>query len=271
LQGQYDDEFTLCYEKMILGEHKISARAIFRSLGNGIEDAYSAELGKFVLGNPGSYPLTEYPKVKRDYYALEISFGKISNEPFNYYLSYVLSRSYGNYPGLYNPETGQYGPNISAYFDIPEKEINSTGLLPYDRTHVFKFFGSYSFDFGLMLGANFTWMSGTPLNEYGAVLGWQGYNGYLVQRGTAGRTPSIWDLNLRVAYILPQINIIDYRARVLLDVFHLASRETPVNYDQYHYFNVDENGNQIDPNPTYGRPTAFQPAMAFRFGLEVNF
>jgi hypothetical protein len=271
LEGQYYDEFSLGYEKSVLDNNKISTRGIFRRLGNGIDDAYSAELGKFVLANPGSYPLSEYPKVKRDYYALEISFGKISNDPFNYYLSYVLSRTYGNYAGLFNPESGQYEPNVTEYFDFPENVVNSTGLLPYDRTHVFKFFGSYRFDFGLMLGASFTWMSGTPLNEYGSTIYGADYSSYLKPRGTAGRTPSIWDLNIRIAYLLPNIELIDYRARLLLDVFHLASQEKPVNFDQKRYLSVDENGNQIDPNPTYGRATAFQPAMALRIGLEVSF
>ena len=269
LKGQYYDEFTLGYERVIFNNHRFSARGVYRTLGNGINDAYSTELGKFVWGNPGSYPLSEYPKMKRDYFALEISLKKISSEPFNYSLSYVLSRDYGNYPGLYNPETMHAGPNTTEFFDFPETTVNSTGLLPYDRTHVIKFFGSYCFDFGLTIGTNLTWSSGTPLCEYGVTQ--VVYPFHLIKRGTAGRTPSIWDINFRFAYVLPMLFSPYYKARLLLDIFHFASPQTAVNYDQLKYLAEDEYGNQIEPNPTYGREISFQPPMSLRFGLEVSF
>jgi len=185
-------------------------------------------------------------------------------------MSYVLSRNYGNYQGLFETETGLPGANVSGAFEYPETTEDATGLLPYDRTHAFKFYASYRFDFGVTLGAVFSWMSGTPLNEFG--IGPHGYERiFLRPRGTAGRTPSIRDINLRLAYLLPPISSFDYQARFILDVFHIASRKEAVNYDQLHYFNIDNNGNQIDPNPTYNLPTSFQPPMSLRFGLEVSF
>ena len=269
-QGQYTDEFCLGYERRILNDYKFSVQGIYRMLGEGIEDAISSERQKFVLGNPGRSPLSEYPELTRDYMAFEIVFQKVSNDPFNFSVSYVLSRSYGNYQGLFETETGVPGANVTGAFEYPETTIDATGLLPYDRAHTFKFYGSYRFDFGLSIGTFFSWMSGTPLNEFGTgSLGWGRI--FLQPRGTAGRTSSIWDLNFRLAYVLPQLTSFDYQARFILDLFHIASQQGAVNYDQLHYLNADENGNQIDPNPTYGLPTAFQPPMSLRFGLEVNF
>jgi hypothetical protein len=269
-KGQYTDEFCLGYERRLMDDYKFSVQGIYRMLGEGIEDALSNERQKFVLGNPGRPPLSEYPELTRDYMALEIVFQKVSNDPFNFSVSYVLSRNYGNYQGLFETETGLPGANVSVAFEYPETTIDATGLLPYDRTHAFKFYGSYRFDFGLSIGTFFTWMSGTPLNEFGiGSLGWGRI--FLQPRGTAGRTSSIWDLNFRLAYVLPQLASYDYQARFILDLFHIASQQEAVNYDQLHYLNADESGNQIDPNPTYGLPTSFQPPMSLRFGLEVNF
>ena len=270
LKGQYTDEFSLGYERRILNDYKFSVQGVYRKLGEGIEDGYSNERQVFVLGNPGGSPLSEYPNLRRDYMALEVVFQKVSSDPFNFSISYVLSRNYGNYQGLFDSETGSFGANITSSFEYPEMVENGTGLLPYDRTHAFKFYGSYLFTYGLSLGTFFSWMSGTPLNEYG--IGPESYGRIFLQpRGTAGRTTSIWDLNFRLTYLLPQISEVDYHARLILDVFHVASRTVAVNYDQLHYLFVDENGNQIYPNPTYGRPTSYQPPMSFRFGFEINF
>lgn len=269
-KGQYIDKFYLGYERRILENYKFSIQGIYHTLREGMEDSYSKERKMFVLGNPGRYPLSDYPRLKRDYIALELTFQKTPGDPFNFFVSYVVSRNFGNYQGLFESEKGLPGANISGAFEYPETTENATGLLPYDRTHSFKFYTSYWFDFGLTLGAVFSWMSGTPLNEFG--IGPHGYERIFLQsRGTVGRTSPVWDLNLRFAYLLPQILKYDYHVRFILDVFHVASRKKAVNYDQLHYFNIDQNGAQIDPNPTYNLPTSFQPPMSFRFGFEISF
>lgn len=94
---------------------------------------------------------------------------------------------------------------------------------------------------------------------------------FLRQRGTAGRTPTVWDLNLRLGYDLKQLRHSAWKPRLLLDIFHVASQRRPVLFDELHYFTIDENGNQIDPNPLYGQATRFQPPMAVRLGFEVRF
>ena len=270
LKGQYTDEFSLGYERRLMNDYKFSIQGLYRILGEGIEDAYSTERQVFAIGNPGRSPLSEYPSLSRNYMALELVFQKVSSDPFNFSISYVLSKNYGNYQGLFESETGLPGANVSGAFEYPETTVDANGLLPYDRTHVFKFYGSYQFEFGLSIGTFLYWMSGTPLNEFG--IGPNGYERIFLQpRGTAGRTSSIWDINFRLAYLIPKITFFNYQARFVVDAFHVASQREAVNYDQLHYFGIDENGNQIDPNPTYRMPTSFQPPMSLRFGLEINF
>jgi hypothetical protein len=109
------------------------------------------------------------------------------------------------------------------------------------------------------------------LNEFGGLYPVQPWQILLVPRGSAGRTPAIFDLNLRFTYdfsrILPQIK----STRLVLDVFHVGSKRTPVNYEQVHYYNQDMAGNQINPNPNYGLPSRYQPPMSIRLGFEIGF
>ena len=149
--------------------------------------------------------------------------------------------------------------------------IQATGLLPNDRPHIFKFFASYRIPFGLSVGAFFTWQSGTPLSEWGSQTMFAGMIKYLTQRGTVGRTPSIADLNLRVVYQMSNAFGTKIAPRVILDVFHIGSQRKPLTYEQMHYFDVDESGNQTDPNPLYMHPTSYFPPMSGRLGLEINF
>ncbi|HEX6852041.1 MAG TPA: hypothetical protein VF139_11615, partial [Candidatus Polarisedimenticolaceae bacterium] len=62
-----------------------------------------------------------------------------------------------------------------------------------------------------------------------------------------------------------------WHPRLIVDVFHLFSEREPVDVDQVHYFNADDSGNPINPNPTYGQPTRYFPPTTVRLGLEVSF
>jgi hypothetical protein len=272
MQGLYFDEFTLGYERQVGTNAKVGVRGIYRILGQGLEDADvdpDPDHDVWVFDNPGSRQLSAYQHVKRDYTALELTYEQTVPNRLQWRASYVLSRTYGNYGGLYNADFGYLNPNASGDFD--QAIIgNGTGLLPNDRTHVFKLSGSYRAGAGVTLGAVAIWESGTPLNEFGASQTLN-YAVFLVPRGSAGRTPSIWDMNLRVAYALPQLAKSWVRPTLTLDIFHLFSARTTVNYNQQHYFTADAAGNQSDPNPRYHRASEWQPPMAVRVGAEVQF
>ena len=100
--------------------------------------------------------------------------------------------------------------------------------------------GYYLFEIGLNIG------SIDPLGERDAAqrVRWQRLRAtlpvsFLQQRGTAGRTPSIFDLNLRLDYTFGRNSATRWKPRLILDVYHLFSDGTPVDYDQIHYLNVD--------------------------------
>jgi hypothetical protein len=170
--------------------------------------------------------------------------------------------------GLFNSDLGIPFPNANASFDILENMTNSNGLLPNDRTHVFKASGSYRFDYGLTAGGTFVWQSGTPLSEQvGSSVGSPFFN-FATERGSEGRTPSIWDLNLRFVYDLSQQFAMTTHPRLILDLFHVASQEEALTVDQVRTFGP---GADANPNPAYRLATRYQPPMSARLGVEVDF
>lgn len=264
LKGQYYDEVTIGYERLLADDLKATARGIYRTLREMINDSYLPD-GTGYYGNPGSGPLSIFPKPQREYLALELTLEKSWASKVNLLVSYVLSRNYGNTEGIYNGGI----PNIGPEFDNLESlQKNAVGLLGTDRTHVFKLSGAYQFDFGLTSAVSFFWETGTPLNEYYYNAQYTILN--YVPKGTAGRLPSLWDLNLRLAY---NIGFMGDRVhpKLILDVFHIGSQRTVVRQYQFHYLGLDNQGQPTDPDPEYGRPAGFQPPMSARIGLEVNF
>ncbi|TSA23690.1 TonB-dependent receptor, partial [bacterium] len=266
LRGQYYDEVTLGYERLLAEDLKLTSRGIYRTLREVINDALidpSISLGYY--GNPGSGELSRFPKPRREYLALELTLEKSWSTKSNVMVSYVLSRNYGNFDGIYNGGS----PNVGSEYDFVQTyDNNSVGLLSNDRTHIFKVNGSYKFDFGLSAALSFIWQSGTPLNETATR---DFYTVYYVPRGSAGRLPSLWDLNLRLMYHLPFFAKDRIHPKLIIDVFHLGSQRTVVLQHQFHYQEFDAQGKPINPDPRYGMPLAFQPPMSVRVGMEVNF
>ncbi|UCH85280.1 MAG: TonB-dependent receptor, partial [Candidatus Latescibacterota bacterium] len=267
LEGQHYDEFTLGYERQIGNLWKFGATGVYRTLQQGVEDAVVAAVGDFRYGNPGKGLLSEYPEMKREYAGLVLTAERSGGEHFNFLASYVLSRTEGNYSGLFNQDFGWGQPNFNGDFDILEMTENFDGLLANDRTHKLKFLGSYRTNFGLTMGTFFMWQSGTPKSICEGSSWGSPYWAFVEERGSAGRTPSIWDLNIRFAYDLPSLARATMHPRLLLDVFHLGSQREAVQFDQIRSFYPDGE----EPNPTFGLATQYQPPTAVRLGMEVSF
>ena len=90
--------------------------------------------------------------------------------------------------GVFQNSTGQLDPNINSAFDYADFLVNAEGRLTNDRTHQFKFDGSYEFQkgpSGLNLGLSTYWLSGMPLNAYGYSFAYQNWEYYLAPRGSA--------------------------------------------------------------------------------------
>ena len=215
-------EISLGVERKLMEDLSASIRVVQKHLRYAIED-----VGVFVPGvgemyyttNPGygysghigvgtgkfdpSYP--ETPKAKREYWAVNFDLDKRFSNNWLGGFSYTWSRLTGNYSGLASSdEYGRVGPNLERYFDLWHlaytKDLEKQdGPMPTDRTHFFKFYGAYSFPFGLTLGAVVNAMSGTPITEEWTVEA-NGY--YPFNRANMGRTPFLWFANAYAEYNL---------------------------------------------------------------------
>jgi carboxypeptidase family protein/TonB-dependent receptor-like protein len=269
LEAENFDEFTLGYERVLGRSATVRARGIRRDLRSSFQWGWTSFLSpRAVLGTPGEGDFDFLPPPKRQYTALEFS-AEGAWKRLNYRASYVLSRSWGNYPGLYDSDMSHPSPGQVTTFWMPNQAANSTGFLPNDQPQVFKLGADCPIPWNVRLGAFFTVASGTPINEFAAGPFGSGSPSFMVRRGTAGRTPTQWDLNLRLAYDLPLLQ--GPKTRLQLDVLHLGDPRGSVQVDEVHYNTLDANGNPATPSPNYKKPLQYQPPMAVRLGMEVTF
>jgi hypothetical protein len=271
LHAENSDEVTLGYERLLGSQGKLTVRGMRRDLRSSFQiGGYMDESGNFVtfVGTPGKGDFSFLPAPKREYTALEVA-AEGTWQRLRYRASYVHSRNWGNYPGLYDSDSRPaYDPGFISGFASPHQAVNSTGYLPNDRTHVAKLATTWDTRFGLTTGALLTFESGGPINEFAnAPLPWTADTPplFLVQRGTAGRTPALWNVDLRLAYELTAVG--RTRPRIQLDVLHVGNPRRVTRVEEHLYPTAD----RTMPNPQYKQPTDYQPPMAVRLGMQVGF
>jgi len=213
-------EFSFGLEKRLTEELSFSARGVYKHLITTIEDiGYLLDGNEaYVIGNPGfgaAKWTTEgglfdpnywaCPEAKRDYYGVNLALEKRFSHNWQGGVNYTWSQTKGNYGGLYSSdEGGRQGPNVDRYFDLWFERYDLygnplDGLLPSDRTHYFKVFGSYSFPFGLTAGVVAYGRSGLPrstmfgFNDVQSVA-----NGY----GDLGHNPFLFTTDVYLEYNL---------------------------------------------------------------------
>ena len=175
--------------------------------------------------------------------------------------SYVLSRLYGNYPGTVNTDevsapglvsvrraavrhpaadATRPGTNVSRAWDLDEMMFDShgnlgvDGLLPTDRPHVFKLYGSYRFDFGTNVGVNFYGGSGTPISKQ--VQSVYRYPILVEGRGSNGRTPFLSQTDIFVSHDLRVGN--GKILRLEFNALNVFNQQT----ERYHFSDVNRRG-----------------------------
>ncbi|MBU2502581.1 TonB-dependent receptor [bacterium] len=266
LRGQHQDEWTLGYERTLDGRSSVGIRGIFRELREVIEDAPSRlQDGRFVWGNPGRGLLAEFPRAKREYSAFEVTYQLNGTDGNHLLASYTLSRNRGNTSGIFGSDFGGGNPNYSLQWDTMSWTVNGHGLLPNDRPHALKFAGAVESTPWLTVGGTLSWLSGTPLNEFGPD------HVFLVPRGSAGRTSPVWDFSVRLTLKPGRRGTWAEDAKLLVDFLHIGSPRKATNVDQWHYLSFAEDGTPTGANPTYGMATSYQPPFALRLGAVMNF
>ncbi|WP_425989541.1 TonB-dependent receptor [Brevundimonas sp. TWP2-3-2] len=227
-----------------------------------------------------------FPKVRREYTALEFTFDRAFDGVWGLTGSYTLSKSDGNTEGGVKSDVGQVDAGITQDFDFLSFLPGSAGLLPNHRAHQFKLYGSWQVFDNFTVGAN---LSVTSPRHYGCIgLAPPDYaNGdgavandsygaaarfckasatspsLVVDRGSALESDWTTRFDLALRYSLDDIvpgNLV-LRADII-NVFNLQG------VTQINEFGEDDSGNL---DATYGAPTVYQAPRSVRFGFDWAF
>jgi hypothetical protein len=201
--------------------------------------------------------------------------------------SYTYSRLIGNYDGLYQAEQNYFAPNGNNAYDTPDLYANQNGPLPNDRPHLFHLDGFYTQPVGrgaFTFGLSFAARSGMPRNYVSGLVPGQELV-MLLPRGSGGRTPTVTELNGKLAYrraLSPKVAL-----EAFIDLFNMLNQQTVVmTDDNYTYswagpivngtpsdlkYAKDISGAPIVKNPNYGNALLYQRPFSGRFGLRLTF
>lgn len=324
-------EYTVEFQREVMRQSIVTARFLYRNLDQTIEDiGIPAPAGEaYVIGNPGlglaadlykQLGYNKIPKSVRQYKALQVEYDTRFVRNLSLNLNYTLSRLWGNYSGLASPDevstaTGvgrTTTPNTNRDFDEPWVGFTASGqeaigILPLDRTHVFKASGTYTFDWWHnktnSTDASFftTAESGTPLTTFVNIFGIPIPE---TKRGDLGRSPMFTqtDLNFthrirfgrdnkyQIAMDFNVVNVFNENSVIAInqnktggslklnvgDVNSCADVLCATNYltsngvlTQYAAFET-ANGAK-SRNIAFGLPIAFQETRYVRFGFRFLF
>lgn len=259
--GQHYDEVTVSYEANFGRRLTWSVRGVRRLLREVLQEmAASGSPPQAVLANPGRGDFAALPEPDTHFDALELTLRQSTAGKLALLASYVWSKHYGNYVGVFNQDDGNPNAHASA-------TTANSGPLPNDRPHVFKAHASYAMTEVFTVGAAALAQSGTPLSDFGRTAS-NPTAFYLTPRGGAGRTPWLYDFNLRGTYDLRRVRRLDLR--LVADALHILSQRKATRVEQLRYLDLDASGNPTSPNPFYRHGTAFQPPMSLRVGIELG-
>lgn len=221
-----------------------------------------------------------FPKIRREYTALEFTFSRAFDGVWGIQGSYTLSKSDGNFEGGVKSDVGQVDSGITQDFDFVSFLPGSSGLLPNHRAHQFKLYGSWQALENLTVGGN---LSVTSPRHYGCIgLVPPGYangegavandsygaasrfcNSVVVDRGTVFESDWTTRFDLSMRYSLDDVVPGDLVLRAdILNLFDLQG------VTQNNEFGEDDSGN-VDP--TYQAPTVYQAPRSIRIGFDWAF
>jgi hypothetical protein len=252
LKGQYLDEYMVGYDYELASNLAVGIKGTYRNLGRVIEDMLVPSTGNYLVANPGSGTGAEggtingdtvpVPKPTRRFKAFELHAQKRFSNNYQFFASYVWSRLTGNYDGTTQVSTGQLDPNINSAYDYADFEVNNAGggLLSGDRTHMIKFYGSYTVPsgpvHGMELGLATHYYSGTPLTAMGYANSYRNNEYYLTPRGALGRGPADYEADVHLGY---PVLLGRGRFNILLDVFNILNRQAVNQFDLRYNLNSD--------------------------------
>lgn len=317
----YVNEYTVGVDREIAANTSVGVRYTYRNIGRVLEDVAAFPLVAYDLGVPGTdsveYILTNpssatavapqaaflgahFDDPVHKYQAVELTLNRRLANRWSALASYRWSRLRGDFEGFYRDDNGQSDPGITSLYDFPTNDpsytaigvpqfgyrgdirfLGETGILPLDRPHQVKLFGSYAFPTGLGIGVGLNLGSGAPLTPLAANPNYT--NGGEIPEAPRGsgiqtvdgfktRTPFQSEVSAQASY---KLTLGGSRSLTLLaDVFNLFNSQTVLMYDQWTQLTGPV------PNPDFGAPITqvlagappqFQTPRQIRLGARFSF
>ena len=291
IRPMYTDEYLLGFEYQVRPEISVGVMAVYRDIGNVVDDISLDGGHTTIITNPGGTirvdPMTRqplqtpvfFPDLVRRYRALQLTFQRRLRDNWQLFGSYVYSRNEGNYPG---PDG--CCANLSDVALRPEFLESASGLLPNDRTHQVKVYGSYHWSFGLTSGLSSRYLSGSPISKLGSFPDFLAQDRrFSGQRGSAGRTPDLFTLDIHLAYPVRLGKVVSLE--IFADVFNVLDSQKATVVDETWTIVVADKtedrhecgGPGTGPgtacpggNKNWGGALAFQEPRTLRFGARLS-
>jgi hypothetical protein len=291
----YTEEVLAGFEYEVVPNVAIGVKGTMREINNVIEDISVDGGTTYFITNPGGIvtvnPITgevldeavNFPEPTRDYEALELTLNKRFSNNWQLFGSAVYSKNEGNYGGLFRQDNGQLDPNITSLYDLPSLLDGAFGLLPNDREYQFKVYGSYVWPIRLTTGFYAQYLDGTPVSKLGAHRVYGANERFVTDRGTAGRTPEIWNVDVHLQYPISFGGGTDLA--LIVDVFNITDQQEAATLDQT-WTNARADGGNLNDcggpgtgpgtacpagNPLWGTPTSYQSPRTIRLGAKLSF
>jgi hypothetical protein len=234
-----------------------------------------------------------YPKARRTYKAVTVTFDREFDGVWSLAGSYTLSESKGNIEGGIRSDNGQTDSGLTTAFDQPGLTDGTFGLLPGNATHRLKLYGAYQVTKWFTFGANLQVQSprnfgciGRVPSARDAFAGLYGAAGFycnldssgnvivnrnvatsqstlkLTPRGSQFTSDWLYTTNISMNFRLP---IDKLNAFFRVDIFNVFNTKSRLDFE--------ERGTLTAGNPRadYGQPLIYQTPRYFRFQLGFDF
>ena len=304
LQGQYTDEYLGGVQYQVYRDITLGVDYVHKQIGRVIEDMSTNDGATYFISNPGEAGKLGFqgttgtgttivePKPRRVYDGITLSANKSFADNWLMTASYTYSSFRGNYPGLFSIRgTGspQLDPNILSEYDLLSLLPNKDGPLPGDVPNSFKLDAGYVYELSprmtFNLGGNVRADQGQPINYLGAHPLYGSGEAYILPRGSAGRTPWTWQLNVRggTNYKLSK----DYALGFTLDLFNVTNNREVTAVDQNYTFDSvspivngkvadlpslrNIAGQNVTANTNFKNAIAYQAPFSARIGAKLSF
>lgn len=223
-----------------------------------------------------------YPEAERQYGSVDVNFSKAWSDGWMLDVTYTWAHSWGNNEGYVRSDNEQTDSGLTTNFDQPGLTDGAKGNLPNDRRHQIKAQFAYEITESFTMGSNFFWRTGRPYGAFGfhptdafaSLYEAESFykDGELVPRGSAGRTPNTWNLDLSLQY---NMQISDHDLILRADVFNVFNNDeiTEVNEtaEIYGGYDADFGGYRGVADPDYLLATNYQNPRYVRLSASFKF